>query len=278
MIGWTITFFIILWFSTMGAFIGTELEDKAFIIGSVNTIIITLIMMAVPTLFKFFKKEIEFNKWKKICKWNSIIIFFISIIISAVLFEGELYGIGGLGALMFYFINKWSYFMYEKSDIENEIEYTNTDSNKEKKDMPKYFKEDDEDEDEEDDEYYCYVHKGIITSVVVIILILIGIVIWFGNKINNLEVIIENKNKQYNSLKVDETYYKDKYNEYLEKMKLAEEKINFYDDAIVFVIEGFGRYYYTYDQMEIVTQGIGEYNYWAYNVEQAIAKGYRAWK
>ena len=30
--------------------------------------------------------------------------------------------------------------------------------------------------------------------------------------------------------------------------------------------------------LNTVTQGIGEYTFWAYNVEQAISRGYRAWK
>lgn len=55
------------------------------------------------------------------------------------------------------------------------------------------------------------------------------------------------------------------------------EKCGFFDKNIVFVIEGYGNYYYTYDQMEQVTQG-KSYSYWAYNVEQAKGLGYRAWK
>ena len=55
-------------------------------------------------------------------------------------------------------------------------------------------------------------------------------------------------------------------------------KAEFLDENIVFVIDGYGNYYYTYEQMKTVTQGIGEYTFWAYNVEQAISRGYRAWK
>lgn len=55
-------------------------------------------------------------------------------------------------------------------------------------------------------------------------------------------------------------------------------KAEFLDERIVFVIDGYGDYYYTYDQMNTVTQGIGEYTFLAYNKEQAISRGYRAWK
>lgn len=53
-------------------------------------------------------------------------------------------------------------------------------------------------------------------------------------------------------------------------------KVDFFDENIVFVLEGYGNYYYTYDQVEQVTQG-KSYTYWAYNKEAAITKGYRAW-
>lgn len=56
-----------------------------------------------------------------------------------------------------------------------------------------------------------------------------------------------------------------------------EEKADFLDERIVFVIDGYGNYYYTYDQMRQVTQGTS-FTFWAYNIEQAKSKGYRAWK
>ncbi len=52
-----------------------------------------------------------------------------------------------------------------------------------------------------------------------------------------------------------------------------EEKVNFLDENIVFVLEGYGDYYYTYDCVQKITDG--EYTYWAYNKEAAIYKGYR---
>lgn len=50
-------------------------------------------------------------------------------------------------------------------------------------------------------------------------------------------------------------------------------KLDFIDENIVFVIEGYGNYYYTYDCM--MTKVEGEYTYWAYNKEQAISRGYK---
>ena len=56
------------------------------------------------------------------------------------------------------------------------------------------------------------------------------------------------------------------------------EKLEFYDENIVFVIDGYGDYYYTYDQMMKVTKNDDYYEYWAYNKEQAIDLGYTAYR
>lgn len=56
------------------------------------------------------------------------------------------------------------------------------------------------------------------------------------------------------------------------------EKLEFYDENIVFVIDGYGDYYYTYDQMVKVTKDDDYYEYWAYNKEQAIDLGYIAYR
>lgn len=55
----------------------------------------------------------------------------------------------------------------------------------------------------------------------------------------------------------------------------ASEKADFLDECIVFVIDGFGNYYYTYDEMMALTQDVGDYEFWAYNKEAAISNGYK---
>lgn len=69
---------------------------------------------------------------------------------------------------------------------------------------------------------------------------------------------------------------KNDYEEYQLFWMQNHNKIDFFDENIVFVLEGYGNYYYTYDQVEQVTQG-KNFTYWAYNKEAAIANGYRAW-
>ena len=51
------------------------------------------------------------------------------------------------------------------------------------------------------------------------------------------------------------------------------DKLQFFDDNIVFVIDGFDDYYYTYDCM--MKKVSGNYSYLAFNVDEAINKGYR---
>lgn len=54
------------------------------------------------------------------------------------------------------------------------------------------------------------------------------------------------------------------------------DKAKFLDESIVFVIEGYGDYFYTYDEMMNVMEDKGEFTFWAYNKELAIALGYIA--
>lgn len=53
-----------------------------------------------------------------------------------------------------------------------------------------------------------------------------------------------------------------------------EDKLNFFDESVVYVIEGFGNYYYSYDCM-MKKVGNNEFSYLAYNPETAQNKGYR---
>ena len=88
-----------------------------------------------------------------------------------------------------------------------------------------------------------------------------------NNKISNL--------KEKNSTNKMEIRNLKRENLDLSKFKAQNaNKLNFYDEKVVFVIEGYGNYYYTYDCM-INKVGNNKYYFWAYNKEQAIGKGYR---
>lgn len=55
----------------------------------------------------------------------------------------------------------------------------------------------------------------------------------------------------------------------------TKEKMKFFNDNIVFVIEGKGNYYQDYDCMIERTEDDSKYLYWAFNKEAAIERGYK---
>lgn len=89
-------------------------------------------------------------------------------------------------------------------------------------------------------------------------------------KQNYMDKLIE----RINSLEETVQFDNDDYFDLLKENILLKDKTNFMDEHIVFVLDGYGSYYYTYDCMEEVTEG-KEYSFWAYNKEQAISKGYK---
>lgn len=111
----------------------------------------------------------------------------------------------------------------------------------------------------------------IVIALIVSFLLLIGTIVTIGIiEINKYKEEIDLKDRIISN-KNDELY------EYQIEDNTNKEKADFLDENIVFVLDGYGNYYYTYDQVQQVTQG-KEYSYWAYNREAAISQGYKAWK
>lgn len=77
-------------------------------------------------------------------------------------------------------------------------------------------------------------------------------------------------------VKIEELEEESKFVSYPSDYNENKNKARFLDQSIVFVIEGYGDYYYTYDEMMRVMDGKGEFSFWAYNKELAIANGYIA--
>ena len=114
-------------------------------------------------------------------------------------------------------------------------------------------------------------------AIVVLTIVIIVMCIYGFSKKSEYEDEISDLKSQISSLKRDYNELKsEEYSEWVEDMKNSA-KIEFFDENIVFVLDGYGNYYYTYDQVQQVTQG-KEYSYWAYNKEAAKAKGYKQWK
>ena len=111
------------------------------------------------------------------------------------------------------------------------------------------------------------VCNGIFIVLIIILLISLGNK---NNQIQGMEYELEEYEDDMWGYKIDSenlddlldgnTYY------------YVKNKLDLMDEAIVFQIEEYGNYYYTYDcMMEKV--GSSEYSYWAYNKEQAIGRG-----
>lgn len=77
--------------------------ENALIAGFEMFIIISLIMMLIPFILKI-SKVLTIENGKRICKYNSIILLIISIYL-VVFNYAEFALIGGLGALIYYYIN-----------------------------------------------------------------------------------------------------------------------------------------------------------------------------
>ena len=114
----------------------------------------------------------------------------------------------------------------------------------------------------------------ILISFLIAIFLFVGIY-FLVDYIDSLKYQIESSQSSYNSIKTKyETLRKEHSDKELEYQS-QDAKIDFFDEHVVFVLDGYGNYYYTYDQMQQVTQG-KSYSYWAYNKEAAISKGYIA--
>lgn len=106
-----------------------------------------------------------------------------------------------------------------------------------------------------------------------LIVCVIALVIMYANKnqeVENLYVDLEVKDDEMWSYKSDSENLEDLLNG--KTYYYVKNKLDLMDEAIVFEIEGYGNYYYTYDCM-MKKVGSSEYSYWAYNKEQAIGRG-----
>ena len=114
--------------------------------------------------------------------------------------------------------------------------------------------------------------KVAIVILAIMLVIVSGVAIYYGVvREDENETLISNLRIESNQLHADKQALTTQNAKYLEK-------ISFFDQYIVFVLEGYGNYYYTYDQMKQVTQGKESYVMTIYDVDVAIRKGYRAWK
>lgn len=327
---------LLLYMSASGSYINGGLfsDSEIFLFGLIDLLVMSFILMIVPFIWRILNKQkFSCEKGKKICKWNSIIVFVVSLILSI----STGYGIiGGLGAVFYYYINKWLFVDETKSETAQNIKNKKSSQHKTNDDI-KYICSNCNNHVKDDDSYcphcgesfidneiidkelksinenitrnevkikkkttYCkncggklnddkkctkcgkqYFHiksKSILilipVSVFLIISVIINVKLYNENAIlyeDYLDLHFENKrleeeNEEIHSnlfsvIGTNSVYY-------------TQKKLEFFDEHIVFVIEGYGNKYYTYDCVQDITNG-ERYNYWAYNTEAAKSQGYK---
>lgn len=111
----------------------------------------------------------------------------------------------------------------------------------------------------------------IFNGALIVCIIVLGIMYVNKNQeVEDLYVDLELKDEAMWSYKSDSEDLEDLLNG--KTYYYVKNKLDLMDEAIVFEIDGYGNYYYTYDCM-MKKVGSSEYSYWAYNKEQAIGRG-----
>lgn len=290
---------LIIYMSACGNYINAGVTDnKIYLYGLIDFLIISVIMIAVPFFLKMSNKLNDENG-KKICVNNSLIIFILSIL-ATIMSEGtNNFGIGGLGAIFYYFINM-NLFVQEtnqitssKKNIKNSTPFITNENNNDNGTWQEHLKKNykstgtrtnmqelmssqniktNDNLIEENDNTLSntnYKNIFIFTTTVLAIALIISLICNLYQYSNNKELT-----EQYNDSESKVNEYVSLYTkEQIKRISLTN-KSDFLDKHIVFIIDGYGNYYYTYDCMKEVTSG-KSYSFLAYNTETAIAKGYK---
>ena len=256
-LGTSICLMLLIYISLCGNYINKEITNNLiFLYGLIDFLVINTLMTIVPFSLKLLKK-INTQNGKKICKYNSLIIFILSILTFIILKGPNYFGIGGLGAIIYYFINM-SLFVQDANSANKRYKTTKTQDNIENKENDKWQehleknykatgtrtnmknlvvqqnKSDDKIKDIENNKfYYMNELKLFLFAIVIFIIFLLLVNIEKQkNKMSEQEDIISN-------LKSDNAYYNN-------LSKEMQNKINFYDKYIVIIPQD-SDYYMNYD-------------------------------
>ena len=167
----------------------------------------------------------------------------------------------------------------KKKDIETCNKISKNNDKKDLKNSKKNKRDESESEEEDDDESdsISLVGKLVLGSFLLIVAYNVAGVYFSAkfdndtNKLNeriekledeNAKLIEENTELNSDLLKITGLHT----NEYIV------DKLEFFDNNIVFVLEGYGNYYYSYDCVQKITNG--SYTYWLYHKNEAMRRGY----
>ena len=217
-------------------------------------LIITIFAYMFIPFCMFFKRSQNYTiKFKKIFLIaNSVVIAFGFVLLRYMLMPDANDVISVAPALLYYFIN---YGIWGKNNLDDATEETK----KDKKYLTHKLN------------FNIFNSKKIFIVVITILTIIIIIESVFIIKKQNYA---DELKKEIESL--EETIQSDNeaYFDLLKENIHLTSKSNFMDEYIVFVLDGYGNYYYTYDCMKEVTEG-KEYSFWVYSINNAVAKGYK---
>lgn len=227
-------------------------------------LIITAFSYFIAPFIKFIilKKAGTKEQIKTFILKNSVIVALIFVIIRAVVLQDETPIQTFAPAVLYYYFNYLIYIVWLKLD---KIEYsgTNKDSTNKIRNVPNKKK--------------------------AIILGIIGIIFFAGLSVyqaldkdnikKELESEILDLKREIRILKSSNEYYGNRINNIIGEhtYEYVINKLIFFDDNIVFVIDGYGNYYSDYDCM-LQRVGNNRYSYWAFNKEAAINHGYQEFK
>lgn len=217
-------------------------------------LIITIFAYMFIPFCMFFKRSQNYTiKFKKIFLIaNSVVIAFGFVLLRYMLMPDANAVNSFAPALLYYFIN---YGIWGKNNLDDVTEETK----KDKKHLTRKLNFE-----------FLNINKVFIIVIIILTIIIIIESVFIIKKQNYADEL----KKEIESL--EETIQSDNeaYFDLLKENIHLTSKSNFMDEHIVFVLDGYGIYYYTYDCMKEVTEG-KEYSFWAYNKGQAIGKGYK---
>ena len=217
-------------------------------------VIITVFAYMIVPFCIFFRRSQNYTiKFKKIFLIaNSIVIAFGFVLLRYILNPDENAVYSFAPAMLYYCIN---YGIWVKNNLDDVNEETN--SNKKYLTYKLNFE-------------FLNINKVFIIVITILTIIIIIESVFIIKKQNYADEL----KKEIESL--EETIQSDNeaYFDLLKENIHLTSKSNFMDEYIVFVLDGYGNYYYSYDCMKEVTEG-KKYAFWVYSINSAVAKGYK---
>ena len=245
------------YFSISGELINNGMIDfpNYLIVAFINVLFLTTVMIIIPLFFRLFNgSEISYQKGRKICLINSIVLLIISLFFDVTM---NILFIGGLGVIVYYFVNMF-WFVLPK-------DFSST--------VQENIVEKEESIIEEKTKMYSF-SRGFVVISFIIIIFLTGIIdffvyLYFKDRYEELQTENINLTTQNNNQlnKINQLWSRNK--EYEKQILENENKVNFMDKHVV-IVPANTNIFHKYDcqYLDISNGGL------VYNPENAKSEGY----